>query len=274
VRPPRTVAPKRPSTRVGAQRVRSTIGLLRLVADDVRKGVLGDRVGRVSQRVWTGAFFPSMLTDSRFVDQEFPILIQREGARLTSGKSGTISATRHAKRARTRKIPDSFPCQREFAGAQTGSSGLRPPPAIPAEFATRLAPLKAGVTSVGYKPAQKMSGPGDRKLTHLLPPLASSSLPAETIFRLSGIQRQQRLVSPASETGSSPALRLFRAASNSIGKSGRPRSELQDNYRRSGAQAAGGAVEVCRRRRRRRRGRDESRLTEDPQRLLKSPGPR
>jgi len=189
-------------------------------------------------------------------------------------KSGTISAARHAKRARTRKIPDSFPCQREFAGAQTGSSGLRPPPAIPAEFATRLAPLKAGVTSVGYKPAQKMSGPGDRKLTHLLPPLASSSLPAETIFRLSGIQRQQRLVSPASETGSSPALRLFRAASNSIGKSGRPRSELQDNYRRSGAQAAGGAVEVCRRRRRRRRGRDESRLTEDPQRLLKSPGPR
>ncbi len=151
---------------------------------------------------------------------------------------------------------------------------LGPSPAPP-EFATRLAPLKTGVTSVGYKPAQKMSGPGDRKLTHLLPPLASSSLPAETIFRLSGIQRQQRLVSPASETGSSPALRLFRAASNSIGKSGRPRSELQDNYRRSGAQAAGGAVEVCRRRRRRRRrGRDESRLTEDPQRLLKSPGPR
>jgi hypothetical protein len=25
-----------------------------------------------------GAFFPSMLTDSRFVDQEFPILVQRE----------------------------------------------------------------------------------------------------------------------------------------------------------------------------------------------------
>jgi hypothetical protein len=26
----------------------------------------------------TGAFSPSMLTDSRFVDQEFPILVQRE----------------------------------------------------------------------------------------------------------------------------------------------------------------------------------------------------
>ena len=36
------------------------------------------RVRRVSQWGLDGAFFPSMLTDSRFVDQEFPILVERE----------------------------------------------------------------------------------------------------------------------------------------------------------------------------------------------------
>src|ERR1700751_1583861 len=76
----------------------------------------------------TGAFFPSMLTDSRFVKQEFPILMQREALDERQEKRADLNPRDHAKRARTRKIPDAFPCQREFAGPQTGSSGLPPPP--------------------------------------------------------------------------------------------------------------------------------------------------
>ena len=65
-------------------------------------------------------------------------------------------------------------------------------------------------------------------------------------------------------------------AGSLVQRTGHPqrRSHEKDADCRARAQASGGAMEVCHGRRRRRRGRDESRLTEDPQRLLKSPGPR
>jgi hypothetical protein len=71
-----------------------------------------------------------MLTDSRFVDQEFPILIQRESPGLTSGKAARFSYATTRKGRERGKFPILFPVNGNLP-AQTGSSGLRPPPSSP-----------------------------------------------------------------------------------------------------------------------------------------------
>jgi hypothetical protein len=68
---------------------------------------LARRVSRLGG--WTGAFFPSMLTDSRFVDQEFPILIQREVLELRPQKRHDLSYATTRKGRERGKFPTLFP---------------------------------------------------------------------------------------------------------------------------------------------------------------------
>jgi hypothetical protein len=58
---------------------------------------------------WTGAFFPSMLTDSRFVDREFPILIQREVLDHCPEKRHDFSYAATRKGRKRGKFPILFP---------------------------------------------------------------------------------------------------------------------------------------------------------------------
>jgi hypothetical protein len=69
-------------------------------------------------------------------------------------KRADLTYATNTKRARTRKITDSFPCEREFAGTQTGSLGLRPPPGSSrkptlGEFDEVLFEARRGVGRIG-----------------------------------------------------------------------------------------------------------------------------
>jgi len=84
---------------------------------------------------------------------------------------------------------------------ETGLQGLRPPPTIRPEFDAHQTSEESPSFPVGYRPAEKMLDRRDRNVAPLDPPVTALSLPPETIFRRSGIERQRRPVSHTPETG-------------------------------------------------------------------------